>query len=276
MQSRRSYLGDCPDFRVSENGTVPFAAVCVATAPRDTRIRTVTYFAVAALAPFGIACSAMAQPNVSPLLPPTITVRGTGEVEAKPDMATITVGVVTEAGEAAQAVKDNNEKTEALFHVLRQNGIAERDVQTTGFYVHPEYGATHRGGRRRGSPAIRSRIRLRSRSTICLRWARFWTNWPPRGPTRSKGLVSRPAIRQNTWTWRSGRRSGSPSIVLRSMPMPSAPTCNSRRRFGRRTLPDLDRSSSCAGATGRLSHRRAAGARPTDIHCHRDRHVFRW
>ncbi len=27
---------DCPDFRVSENGTVPFAAVCVATAPRDT------------------------------------------------------------------------------------------------------------------------------------------------------------------------------------------------------------------------------------------------
>ncbi len=33
--------GDCPDFRVSENGTVPFAAVCVATAPRDTRIRTV-------------------------------------------------------------------------------------------------------------------------------------------------------------------------------------------------------------------------------------------
>ncbi len=33
--------GDCPDFHVSKNGTVPFAAVCVATAPRDTKIRTV-------------------------------------------------------------------------------------------------------------------------------------------------------------------------------------------------------------------------------------------
>jgi hypothetical protein len=34
------HSGDCPNFRVSENGTAPFAAVYVAAVPSDTKIRT--------------------------------------------------------------------------------------------------------------------------------------------------------------------------------------------------------------------------------------------
>jgi uncharacterized protein YggE len=68
---------------------------------------------------------------------PSISVSGAGEIQQKPDMAEIDVGVVTEAESAAAAVESNNEKMQALLQTLRQQGVAEMDIQTSNFQIMP-------------------------------------------------------------------------------------------------------------------------------------------
>ena len=70
---------------------------------------------------------------------PHLSMSGTGDVNAKPDMATITVGVVTEADSASAALDQNNARMEKLFDNLKERGIAEKDLQTTNFSVSPKY-----------------------------------------------------------------------------------------------------------------------------------------
>lgn len=70
--------------------------------------------------------------------PRTITVVGEGKVTIKPDMAQATIGVevirptVKEASAEAFQVMSN------VLNALRQQGIAERDMQTSGFSVWQE------------------------------------------------------------------------------------------------------------------------------------------
>lgn len=68
----------------------------------------------------------------------TISVTGTGEVQAEPDMAEIQVGVVTEAESAAIAVEENNEKMNRLTETLVQHDIAKEDIQTSNFQISPQ------------------------------------------------------------------------------------------------------------------------------------------
>jgi uncharacterized protein YggE len=72
-------------------------------------------------------------------LVPSLTVVGSGKVSARPDMAQVQVGVVTEAPSAAKALKDNNATMARLFSTLDARGIARKDVQTSGFGVAPQY-----------------------------------------------------------------------------------------------------------------------------------------
>lgn len=69
---------------------------------------------------------------------PTISVSGTGEVRHEPDMAEIQVGVVTEAETAAAAVASNNQKMTQLLQVLREQGLDEKDIQTSNFQIMPQ------------------------------------------------------------------------------------------------------------------------------------------
>lgn len=69
----------------------------------------------------------------------TISVTGTGKVSAPPDMATIQTGVVTQADAAGAALKSNNEAMRKIMDVLKEHGIADKDVQTSSFNVHPVY-----------------------------------------------------------------------------------------------------------------------------------------
>lgn len=73
------------------------------------------------------------------VLAPSITVSGEGEVKGKPDMAVITVGVGTEAKTAAEAMDANNQAMHQLMATLKQEGIEERDIQTTNFNISPQY-----------------------------------------------------------------------------------------------------------------------------------------
>jgi len=83
---------------------------------------------------------AMAQPPDRPgVRHPSITVVGSGEVYAKPDIANAQVGVVTEGATAAEALRKNNEAMSRLMAMLRKRGIEERDFQTVRFNVSPRY-----------------------------------------------------------------------------------------------------------------------------------------
>ena len=68
-----------------------------------------------------------------------ITVNATGEAQAAPDLATVTLGVVTEGVTAATALEGNNQSVSALLARLKEMGLEPRDIQTSGFQVSPRY-----------------------------------------------------------------------------------------------------------------------------------------
>ncbi|GHA16484.1 SIMPL domain-containing protein [Devosia pacifica] len=69
----------------------------------------------------------------------TISVQGTGEVAAAPDMAQINSGVTTQAKTAREALDANNEAMEQLISALTGAGVERRDIQTSQFSVNPNY-----------------------------------------------------------------------------------------------------------------------------------------
>lgn len=102
---------------------------------------TFKVFAMLLLATTVLTATAAAAPPAAfrSELVPSITVVGTGEVQAKPDTAQINVGVMTEGATAAEAVRGNNEAMAQLLETLKQQGIEERHIQTSGFNVSPKY-----------------------------------------------------------------------------------------------------------------------------------------
>jgi len=71
--------------------------------------------------------------------PQGVTVVGAGEVRAKPDLAVVRVGVVSQASTARAALDANNAAMRAIMAALAKEAIAERDVQTSQFSVQPRY-----------------------------------------------------------------------------------------------------------------------------------------
>src|SRR5690349_10364087 len=67
-----------------------------------------------------------------------LSVSAEGKVEGRPDMATISLGVQTEAQTAQAAVQANSQRMTALLAALRRAGIAERDIQTSNVSVNPQ------------------------------------------------------------------------------------------------------------------------------------------
>jgi uncharacterized protein len=68
-----------------------------------------------------------------------ITVTGEGKASAPPDMATLSLGVTTEAGEAADAMRANSEAMAAVLARLGALGIAEADLQTSSISLSPRW-----------------------------------------------------------------------------------------------------------------------------------------
>ena len=90
------------------------------------------WFKVAAFAVFvGVAGPAMAQETRGAVL----NVNAEGISEARPDLATITVGVVTQGRTAPAALEENSARMARLLETLRREGVAERDIQTDSVSV---------------------------------------------------------------------------------------------------------------------------------------------
>lgn len=93
--------------------------------------------ALALLIPTGMASAEEAAP--------TLTVNGVGSAQIAPDMAEVTIGVVTEAKDAAKAHADNGAATSRVQNALKSLGVAERDIQTTRYDFSPIYDVKDNG-----------------------------------------------------------------------------------------------------------------------------------
>jgi uncharacterized protein YggE len=71
--------------------------------------------------------------------PGTISIEGHGEVTATPDTAYVTSGVTTQGATAREALDANNAAMTELIAALKAAGVEERDIQTSGFSVQPNY-----------------------------------------------------------------------------------------------------------------------------------------
>lgn len=68
-----------------------------------------------------------------------IIVGGTGRIMAVPDMAEITVGVVTQGPTASQAQEENNRLMQAVLQKLKEIGLSEAEIKTGELSLFPEY-----------------------------------------------------------------------------------------------------------------------------------------
>ncbi len=69
----------------------------------------------------------------------TLSLSAHGEVSRRPDMATISTGVQTEAPTAAEAMRLNAVRMTQVIAALKKGGIADRDIQTSGLSLSPQY-----------------------------------------------------------------------------------------------------------------------------------------
>lgn len=79
-----------------------------------------------------------AQESTPPSLPsPSLTVIGEGHVDATPDIAQLQLGVQTTAETAEAAQQANAERMNAVVASLRERGVADRDLRTSGLSLGP-------------------------------------------------------------------------------------------------------------------------------------------
>lgn len=69
----------------------------------------------------------------------TISITGYAEVSAKPDVAQITISVLSENRDLGVATEDNNTKTNAIVSFLKENGIEDKDIKTSTYNINPRY-----------------------------------------------------------------------------------------------------------------------------------------
>jgi uncharacterized protein len=67
--------------------------------------------------------------------PATVTVTGSGTAEGAPDTLSYQIGVNSTAATATGALEENNTRVGALESSLIANGIARKDMQTTGLNI---------------------------------------------------------------------------------------------------------------------------------------------
>lgn len=70
---------------------------------------------------------------------PSLSVTGNAEVHASPDQAVVRLGVTQESQSAQEAQQKANSVAQAILASLRQQGIADKDIQTSQLTLYPIY-----------------------------------------------------------------------------------------------------------------------------------------
>jgi hypothetical protein len=92
-----------------------------------------------ALAALALAPAAMAQTADARFATTTLDLAGHGEAHVPPDMATIDLGVTTDAPTAAQAMADNAAAMTKVVAALGARGIEAKDIATSNLGLSPRY-----------------------------------------------------------------------------------------------------------------------------------------
>lgn len=75
--------------------------------------------------------------------PPTestlLSISSQAEASRVPDIATVSAGVVTQAADGDTALRRNAEQMNKVLAAVKAAGVAERDIQTSGIGLHPQY-----------------------------------------------------------------------------------------------------------------------------------------
>jgi len=117
----------------------------------------------AAIAAIAVAPASAAEVQIAST-GPIVELTATESVEAEPDLVRVGAGVTSEAQTAVEAMRLNAQAMSAVVEKIRQLGIAERDIQTTGISLGARYDydqATQRQVFRGYQASNRVSIRLR-------------------------------------------------------------------------------------------------------------------
>lgn len=68
-----------------------------------------------------------------------ITANGEGKVVARPDIATFTASVITQAEKVKDAQLENTRRSNAVIGFFKQQGIEEKDIKTVSYNIFPQY-----------------------------------------------------------------------------------------------------------------------------------------
>lgn len=96
-------------------------------------------------------------------LPRTITVVGDGTVNIKPDVARANIGVEVLRPSVDEAAAENNQVTEQVLAALREMGVADEDIQTSGYSVFSERYSPD------GSPSTEVQYRVTNTVNVLIR-----------------------------------------------------------------------------------------------------------
>ena len=99
-------------------------------------------YPIAVLLALALSAPAAAQPSGAPPLPPDgtlLSVSAQAQASHAPDIATVSAGVVTQAADGNTAMRQNAEQMNRVLAAIRAAGVAEKDVQTSGINLHPQY-----------------------------------------------------------------------------------------------------------------------------------------
>ncbi len=77
-----------------------------------------------------------------------ITVTGTGEVYATPDIGLVDMSVVTQDKDVSKATDENSQKMNGIISYIKGAGVEEKDIKTIGFNISPVYSYEQRTGKR--------------------------------------------------------------------------------------------------------------------------------
>ncbi|WP_332118997.1 SIMPL domain-containing protein [Azorhizobium caulinodans] len=69
----------------------------------------------------------------------TLTVVGQGRASARPDIATVTTGVVAAGKTAEEALAANSKAMEQVIAAIKDAGVEPKDISTSGLSVQPQY-----------------------------------------------------------------------------------------------------------------------------------------
>ncbi len=69
----------------------------------------------------------------------TVSFSGEGKVSAKPDIAMLSAGVLTQNVNSKVAQDTNARKTQAIIDYLKGQGVDEKDIKTSDYNIYPQY-----------------------------------------------------------------------------------------------------------------------------------------